>query len=296
MKTIIRTILALALLALASHASMQRWDLPAQKTGTGAHDFYSLGAIVGDDPAKYYICVASSKKIDLSDVTATLEGEAIAIGEKQTTKALLGKADTVMVYPTRAQMMKGVIYGMQIKLVSKRGGMEFSIPDKQVIAILGAADKDDRHKQRSEVDALAKDFDPAVAAKYSAAGSGKITGQAFLKTRGGNVRLGAGNSIMLMPDDAWTRRAVALMKTDPGANKLPSEIATYLARTIRTEQADAQGNFEFGDLPAGLYRLHTLILWEVPTGYRYGMETTGGEVETVALVKDGATARVMLTR
>ena len=276
---------------------MQRWELPAQKTGTGRHDYYSLGATVGDEPGKYFICVASNKKIDPSDVTATLEGHPVAIGEPQTAKALLGRSEVVMLYPTREQMLKGVVYGAKIKLASKRGGLEFTIPEKQFVAMLAAADKDDRHLQNVEVETLAANFDSAVADKYLSTGTGKITGQAFLKTRGGDVRLGAGNTVTLVPNDSWTQQAQKLLRSSTPIERLPAAQKEYLLRTMRDVKADAQGNFEFANLPAGEYLLYTIITWEVPSGYRYGgMETTGGKVEAAESLKDGETLRVILTR
>src|SRR4051794_4753231 len=87
---------------------------------------------------------------------------------------------------------------------------------------------------------------------YAGTGSSAIQGQAFLKTRAGEVRFGAGNAVYMVPATNFTRewydRAVVagenLAAADPDAN---SKIATYERHTT----ADGNGNFEFRNIPAG---------------------------------------------
>jgi hypothetical protein len=136
-------------------------------------------------------------------------------------------------------------------------------------------------------------FDPAAFVPYRQPGTGKISGQAFLKTRGGDIKLGAGNKVTLSPATAFNKE-VRMMR-DQGiepSNYTDAEIAQF-KDTIRNTIADAQGNFEFSGLPAGEYLLEVVIRWEVPG--QYGLDTTGGIVHKNVTIKDGESVKVMLT-
>jgi hypothetical protein len=47
-------------------------------------------------------------------------------------------------------------------------------------------------------------FNEAEFARYADSGNGSVIGQAFLKTRGGEVRYGAGNEVVLIPVTSYT--------------------------------------------------------------------------------------------
>jgi len=127
---------------------------------------------------------------------------------------------------------------------------------------------------------------------YQTKGTATIRGSAFLKTRGGEVRLGAGNEVELVPLVPYieerlqvgTIRGVPLPPRD-------SRVDAFSRKTI----ADAQGNFEFTGLPAGRYVLYCAIVWEVPFG-SYTTQQTGGTAYAVVTVKEGETAKVIVTR
>lgn len=283
--------LAVALAFDAAYAATERWELPSQKTGTGSHDFYNLGAKVGDEPAVYYIAVAAHKKFDLVDVAATTGDTTLALGDKDNVKALGGlvKSQVIMLLPTREQMERAAESGMPVKITSKRGGMVFSIPAVQFATMLRDADKHDRYRPNAAMKALGGIFDADRVATYLEKGSGRIHGQAFLKTRGGEVRLGAGNVITLVPDDDWTRRAMELLKEGASLDELPEAAKQYLARVMHTTQGDAGGNFTFEALPQGIYRLETVITWLA------GRYSTGGLVTRRVVLADGQDQQVMLT-
>lgn len=136
---------------------------------------------------------------------------------------------------------------------------------------------------------------PYVAVEYapfSGRGDGAVEGQAFLRTRGGDVKFGAGAVVALVPATShgreWFERTVlggeALEPEDPRA-----------ARFRRTTRADGFGGFAFEELPAGEYLLACEIRWEIADG-RGGTLPAGGWAHGTVLVRQGERARVVVTR
>ena len=128
-------------------------------------------------------------------------------------------------------------------------------------------------------------------APYAGIGNSSIRGQAFLKTRTGEVKLGAGNEVFLCPVTAYSteyfrRMIVANVRLLP-----PDErIIKYFKATV----ADSSGNFEFKGLPAGEYYLGCKITWEFQ-GIN-GWETTGGIGYAMAKVGADESIRVIVTK
>lgn len=280
--------------ACSAFAENTVWELKAQKTGTGGRDFYNLAASVGDSPADYFIAIATNKKIEQGSLQITGNDEPLRVGESSTVKGMLAKANVVLVHLTRQQMESAEEAGMRLHVHEGiKGGMQFTIPAAQFKAMIIEADKRDKHRESSSaVEWLTAGFSPELPSIYLRDGAGVITGQAFLKTRGGDVRVGAGNVITLMPDDGWTPRAYATLLEHFVLDKIPEEARSYFGKVVRTTQADAHGNFTFEGLPKGKYILETIITWQVPS--RYGLETTGGKVRRAVIVGD-TPAKVMLT-
>ncbi len=133
-------------------------------------------------------------------------------------------------------------------------------------------------------------FEPAEYEPFKKPGSGSISGQAFLKTRGGDVKYGAGDPVHLNPvttySTEWWDRCVLgtenLEKSDSRAE------ATYKCAT-----ADGSGNFRFDHLPPGDYYVACWITWEAPTGF--GLTRTGGVAHGRVSVKEGEESRVVIT-
>lgn len=135
-------------------------------------------------------------------------------------------------------------------------------------------------------------FNEAEYTPYAQPGTATITGEAFLKTRGGDVKKGAGNKVYLNPvtsySTEWYQRGVL------GGQLL--EPADERARPFfRETLADSDGRFEFQNLPAGEYYLACPIVWEVPIGYGNTMPT-GGWAHARIKVGPGERVRAILTR
>ena len=134
-------------------------------------------------------------------------------------------------------------------------------------------------------------FNPADYEKYDKPGTCTMTGQAFLRTVGGDVKFGAGCRVDLYPLTPYQAERLR-MKTMNGVNLEPLDqrVVPY----VRSTWADGTGNFEFDHLPAGKYAAYCEIRWQVPNGYI--MSWTGGTAFGVIEVAPGETKKVVVTR
>lgn len=131
------------------------------------------------------------------------------------------------------------------------------------------------------------EYDP-----YHADGTGSIEGQAFLKTRGGDVKFGAGNLVHLKPvtsySQEWFEREImrgeSLAAPDPRADHYHW-----------TTRADGFGGFRFDGLPPGEYYAACSIHWEFPDG-QGGTRRAGGWAWARVRVEDAEESRAILTR
>ena len=128
-------------------------------------------------------------------------------------------------------------------------------------------------------------------APYAGTGTSTITGQAFLKTRSGELRFGAGCEVVMVPVTPYTTETGerAVLRNE----RLEAPDPRYAAYR-RTTIADGNGNFEFRNIPAGSYYLSCDIRWEYAT--QYGLSATGGTAFGKTTVAAGATTKVIVTR
>lgn len=98
-----------------------------------------------------------------------------------------------------------------------------------------------------------------------------IRGQAFSKTRGGEVKYGAGNPIRVLPNTKYVATCMSLVV----AGYQTTCMATLMPMA-RTVTADGEGRFEITDLRPGQYQLSTFIAWEIPGPF--GLQQTGGVI------------------
>jgi hypothetical protein len=136
-------------------------------------------------------------------------------------------------------------------------------------------------------------FDPASLAPYRAAGKGSIVGQAFMTTRGGDVKVGAGREVRLFPATPFLKEVVGHFEKGYRPKAYENVRDQFLA-AVRSTVADGSGNFEFRDLPPGEYLLEVSITWQV--GGEYIPQMTGGTVRKFVTIEGDQQAKVMLTR
>lgn len=135
---------------------------------------------------------------------------------------------------------------------------------------------------------------PFPVAEYSQlqkTGTGKVTGQVFLKTVGGEVKFGAGSDVYLFPatsySDFWyqTNYVSQLPIAPPDSRQM---------EYTKITQGDGNGNFEFTDVPPGRYYVSSKVMWQAPT--QWGLAAQGGWVAKPTTVSNGSTVKVILTR
>jgi len=107
---------------------------------------------------------------------------------------------------------------------------------------------------------------------YSGTGECAIEGQVFLRTRGGDVRYGAGESVLLQPDTSPLRNAVTILRAG-GIPKWSPDQSERTDALKRRTTSDGDGRFEFQSIPCGRWLVGSQVYWEVFGGsasYREG--------------------------
>lgn len=125
-------------------------------------------------------------------------------------------------------------------------------------------------------------------------GSNTVTGQAFLRQKGGGVVTCAGSPVLMYPDSQYFADIVdydAISMLDKKAQPL------FMGSTC-----DAQGNFEFHNVPAGKWIIKTIVSWDVPSvnnigSYYYTVDMPqGGEIIQKVIVSNGVVNKFIMTR
>jgi hypothetical protein len=147
---------------------------------------------------------------------------------------------------------------------------------------------------QTQIQPLRSQFEPTEYAPYSKQGTGKIVGQAFMKTVGGDVKFAAGNQVNLNPvttlNSEWIQRAIVQGQSVGFYH--PQDMRTKSFE--RTTVADGNGSFEFDGLPSGEYYLTSSVSWGVPDGGIIWPQ--GGTVYAKVRVRSGETSKVIVTR
>lgn len=134
-------------------------------------------------------------------------------------------------------------------------------------------------------------FSEADFAPYMVKGSGRITGQAFVKTLGGDVKFGAGNIVRLVPLTPYILERY--QKNVIGGRTLEPP-NTNIWKFTKNTVADGNGNFEFKEIPDGEYTVICDIYWQVATPN--GLRETGGLAHARVTIKNGSSEKVIVTR
>lgn len=137
-------------------------------------------------------------------------------------------------------------------------------------------------------------FDEAEYAALPKTGTGVIQGQVFGKTKGGDVKKGAGNNVILIPA---TKYGTQRYKMQVIGNQLLSKPEDPRYKKYAFQQiADSDGKFSFKNVPPGKYYAISHLTWEAPSSNRYLItETQGGKLYKEVDVMNGQTVDVMLT-
>lgn len=124
-------------------------------------------------------------------------------------------------------------------------------------------------------------------------GKSTVTGQAFLRTRGGDVKTAAGSEVILNPVTSYSMEWYEKSYL-PGRAITPSD--DRLWNYAKKQIADGSGRFTFKNVPPGEYFVTTVITWEAGTGYQGALQVQGGAVTKRIVVKAGEDNEVIVTR
>lgn len=135
-----------------------------------------------------------------------------------------------------------------------------------------------------------------------ARGRNTITGQAILRTRGGDVKSCAGLEASLIPYSPYSAERIAVTygageEGFGGRERRPftPDPAAY-HNTIRRTICDAQGNFRFSNLPDGRYFVLVEVSWDaVQGGYYPYLAQQGGTMMSRVDLRDGEERQLLLT-
>jgi hypothetical protein len=131
--------------------------------------------------------------------------------------------------------------------------------------------------------------DSAEYARYRG-GTLELHGQAFLTTRGGDVKLAAGRIVTLDPATRYAREWFRRFGASVSAFSTPAPDRLFVAAR-RTTTADAEGRFQFSGLAPGEYIVRTVVTWETGS---LTTPTQGGVVGTfVTIPRDVSSALIV---
>jgi hypothetical protein len=123
--------------------------------------------------------------------------------------------------------------------------------------------------------------------KFRLEGKNTVSGQAFLRQKGGAVVTCAGSQVRLSPNTEYFREYWNIVK----ATKQKAIEPEYSGKRIsRDTFCDAQGNFEFSNIPSGSYILVSWVSWQVgyakQGGLLYAIIEVQGDKETKVILSD----------
>ena len=123
---------------------------------------------------------------------------------------------------------------------------------------------------------------------YMQPGSGTVTGQGFLRQRGGGVVTCAGSSVFMMPATPFFREFASHLLSGRqlgGGEKMDPDYASL----FKESACDAQGNFTFTNLPSGAWAVTTEVKWMA------GNTSQGGILMKRVTSVNGKSVQVLLS-
>jgi len=139
---------------------------------------------------------------------------------------------------------------------------------------------------------------------FNSQGTNTIAGSAFLRTKGGDIKTCAGYDVTLLPysDYASERMAYIYGNANEGYRTLGlqrkfefSNESPEYSKHSKTTKCDAQGKFEFNNLPDGDYYVTTGVSWQAGVGAGAELFPEGAMLMKRLTVTGRNTKKVTLT-
>jgi len=122
------SLLLVALLSLPPLAKAEYFEAPLAKINSTEH-YCVASETYSDKPALYIIAyAASSGKLDIDSMTATVNGEAAKISDPFVKKSFFGGARAANINLSQAQFDRACKDGVELVVTSKKGTRKYQIP------------------------------------------------------------------------------------------------------------------------------------------------------------------------
>lgn len=123
---------------------------------------------------------------------------------------------------------------------------------------------------------------------FLGSGTGSISGQGFLRQRGGGIVTCAGSKVLMFPASPFFAEFVEHFRAGRRPAAVEQVSGTYRS-VLKESQCDAQGNFAFSALPTGSWFIVTEVNWAV------GDNRQGGALLRQVYVSSGQSQQVLLS-
>jgi hypothetical protein len=129
-------------------------------------------------------------------------------------------------------------------------------------------------------------------AAWQGDGPSTLVGQAFLTTVGGDVKTCAGTTVAIVPANSYVLNVLDTLSLNKNPNNVVYD-KQIIDENTRSTTCDAQGNYEFDNVPAQAWIVTATVSWDVVVGYFDNHE--GGDLTRNIDLKAGLN-KVILTQ
>jgi hypothetical protein len=99
--------------------------------------------------------------------------------------------------------------------------------------------------------------------RYSKVGNAEVSGQVFAKTTTGEVKVGAGSSVFIVPSTSYSVFMLQNCKAMyPHKCHVVHNVDHRYEGFIKKTRADKDGNYKFKNIPAGKYFIQSSVTWQ----------------------------------
>ena len=153
---------------------------------------------------------------------------------------------------------------------------------------------------KAKVVDLKENFDPNEVSWIFQGGNNTISGEAFLRTIGGEVRTCAGLDVILIPVSRYSTKRIQVLYGNTNAGYIPLFSGKRIVfkpdpplyyKYMKKAKCDASGHFKFTNLPDGEYYIIANVMWSVG-GY---IPSQGGYLMQRVKVNGGETREIIMT-
>lgn len=138
-------------------------------------------------------------------------------------------------------------------------------------------------------------FDAVEYAALPTTGTGVVRGQVFATTVGGDVKKGAGESVVMFPATKYGDQRYYEQVIHGKYAAVPEDSRYQLYVLKKT--TDGDGRFEFRDVPPGKWYIVSNVRWSIfePGSYGPVERKQGGSVSDTIYVRNGAVTDAILS-